>query len=241
MIEEKKNLSISGSGTAPGGCYEDVRINGSGKIHGDLICNSIDINGSGRIGGDAKASRVMISGSGVIEKHLIAESMTINGTCRAEGNVSGEHIQINGWAKVLGSVHGETVRVAGILSVGGDLEGEEIVSEGPLTVGGLCSAERIDITLSGRTSRIKEIGCGTLTVHRRFASAFFGQIFNAFSSKKLLVDSIEGDEIYLEYTEAKIVRGNHVTIGPGCSIGRVAYKMDYKKDEKAVVQSAVKE
>ncbi|SFG27906.1 polymer-forming cytoskeletal protein [Sporolactobacillus nakayamae] len=241
MIEEKKNLSISGSGTAPGGCYEDVRINGSGKIHGDLICSSIDINGSGRIGGDAKAARVMISGSGVIEKQLIAESITINGTCRAEGNVSGEHIQINGRAKVLGSVHGENVRAAGILSVGGDLEGEEIVSEGPLTVGGLCSAERIDITLSGHTSRIKEIGCGTLTVHRRFAPALFGQLFNAFSSKKLVVDSIEGDEIYLEDTEAKVVRGNHVTIGPGCSIGRVTYKTDYKKDEKAVVQSAVKE
>ncbi|MET1248459.1 polymer-forming cytoskeletal protein [Sporolactobacillus sp. STCC-11] len=225
MIEEKKNLSISGSGTAPGGCYEDVRINGSGKIHGDLICSSIDINGSGRIGGDVKAARVMISGSGVIEKQLIAESLTINGTCRAEGNVSGERIQINGRAKVLGSVHGDNVRVAGILSVGGDLEGEEIVSEGPLTVGGLCSAERIDITLSGHTSRIKEIGCGTLMVHRRFTHFFFDQLLSAFGCKKLFVDSIEGDEIYLEYTEAKVVRGNHVTIGPGCSIGRVTYKM----------------
>lgn len=241
MAEKKKNLSISGSGSAPGGCYEDVKISGSGKIQGDLICNSININGSGRITGDAKASNVVISGSAVVEKRLIAESIIVNGSCKAEEDVSGERIQINGRGKVLGSIHGENVRVSGILSVDGDLEAEEVIAEGPVKIGGLCSAERIDIALSGMASHIKEIGCGTLNVHSRFTSALFGQLLNAFSKRKLIADTIEGDDIVLEDTEAKVVRGNRVSIGAGCSIGRVYYKSDYKKDDKAAVQSAVKE
>lgn len=241
MTEEKKNLTISGSGSAPGGCYEDVKINGSGKIQGDIICKSIDINGSGRLSGDAKASSIVISGSGVIERNAIAESLMVNGSCRIDGNVSGERIQVNGRGKFNRDVHGEQVRVSGILTVGGELEAEDVVAEGPLTVGGLCSAEHIEITLSGITSRIKEIGCSTLSVRRRFPSNFIGQIFTGLTRKKLIVESIEGDEIFLEDTEAKVVRGNRVTIGAGCSIGKVTYKTDYKKDEKAIVQSAIKE
>ncbi|MCO7175171.1 polymer-forming cytoskeletal protein [Sporolactobacillus kofuensis] len=239
-MEQKKNLTISGSGSAPGGSYEDVKINGSGKIHGDIICHSIAINGSGRLSGDAKATNIMISGSAVLEKNLISEAFTVNGACKVEGNVTGERIHISGRARILGAVHGEQIRISGILTVEGDLEGEDLIAEGPLTVGGLCSADRIEITLAGMISRIKEIGCGTLTVHRRFAPNFFGQLLPSFARKKLVVDSIEGDEIFLEDTEAKVVRGNRVTIGAGCTIGQVTYKTDYQKDDKAVVQSVIK-
>ncbi|MCO7127154.1 polymer-forming cytoskeletal protein [Sporolactobacillus shoreicorticis] len=241
MAEEKKNLSILGSGSASGGCYEDVKISGSGKIQGDLICNSVTINGSGLIGGDVKAADVVISGSAVIEKRFIAESITVNGSCKAKGDVSGERIQISGRAKVLGAIHSERCTVSGILSVDGDLEAEEFVAEGPVKIGGLCSAERIDMTLSGMASHIKEIGCGILTVRRRFVPALLEPLLTAFGRKKLIADTIEGDHIALEDTEAKVVRGNHVSIGAGCSIGRVYYKSEYKKDDKATVRSAVKE
>ncbi|MCL1631428.1 polymer-forming cytoskeletal protein [Sporolactobacillus sp. CPB3-1] len=240
MTEEKRSLTISGSGRAPGGCYEDVKISGSGKIIGDIMCGSISINGSGRISGDVKGSTIAVSGSAVFEKRVIAESINVNGTCRAEGNVSGERIQVNGRMHTAASIRGESVRVSGTLKVEGDLESEEIVAEGPLNVGGLCSAEHIDMTLAGFASRIGEIGCGTLTVHRRLSSELFGKLFKVFG-KKLIVDTIEGDDLYLEDTEAKVIRGNRVRIGPGCSIGRVAYKNEYAKDEKAEVQSAVKE
>jgi cytoskeletal protein CcmA (bactofilin family) len=56
------------------------------------------------------------------------------------------------------------------------------------------------------------------------------------SDNKILTSNIiEGDLIYLENTNAKIVRGKNVTIGAGCKIELVEYKESFKKDEKSVV------
>ena len=53
----------------------------------------------------------------------------------------------------------------------------------------------------------------------------------------LITDIIEGDEIYLEYTKAKIIRGNNVELGPGCEIELIEYKNSYKQDETAIVST----
>ena len=50
-----------------------------------------------------------------------------------------------------------------------------------------------------------------------------------------MVDVIEGDNIYIEYTQAKIVRGNTIVIGPGCNIELVEYKNNYTKDKESTV------
>ena len=52
---------------------------------------------------------------------------------------------------------------------------------------------------------------------------------------KLTVDIIEGDDIYLENTHAKVVRGNNITLGPGCEIELVEYKNDFKQDKEAEI------
>ncbi|GAY75500.1 polymer-forming cytoskeletal protein [Sporolactobacillus inulinus] len=238
-MDAEKNLSLSGNGSVAGGQYNKVQINGSGKVHGDLMCRSIEINGYGRISGAAKAAQVTINGSAVIDQQLSAESVIINGSCKVEGDVHGERIQIDGRTKVLGAMRGDYVRSSGLLSVEKNLESEELAVTGPLKVGGLCSADRIEMGLSGMTSRIKEIGCGTLTVRRQTASTLFASLLGALGKRKLIVDSIEGDDIYLEDTEAKVVRGDRVKIGPGCMIGRVIYRSDYQKDDKAEVQTSL--
>ena len=52
---------------------------------------------------------------------------------------------------------------------------------------------------------------------------------------ELVTDLIEGDDIYLENTHAKVARGNNITLGPGCEIGIVEYKNDFKQDKAAEV------
>ena len=48
MSEDTRgDLRIDGSGSASGGAYNTVRINGSGKVTGDITCVEIIINGSG--------------------------------------------------------------------------------------------------------------------------------------------------------------------------------------------------
>ncbi|WP_139693247.1 hypothetical protein [Sporolactobacillus terrae] len=173
-------------------------------------------------------------------QQLSAESMIINGSCKVKGDVHGERIQSDGQTKVFGAMHGDSISSSGMLVVEKDLESEELAVNGPLKVGGLCSADRIEMVLSGMTSRIKEIGCGTLTVRRQTAAtALFASLLSAMGKRRLIVDTIEGDDIYLEDTEANVVRGDRVKIGPGCMIGRVIYRSDYQKDDKAEVQTSL--
>jgi cytoskeletal protein CcmA (bactofilin family) len=56
----------------------------------------------------------------------------------------------------------------------------------------------------------------------------------------LEAEIIEGDEIMLENTTAKIVRGNNVMLGAGCDIGTVEYKSNYVKNGDARVGTETK-
>jgi len=51
---------------------------------------------------------------------------------------------------------------------------------------------------------------------------------------------IEADEISLEATVAKMVRGKRVTIGPGCRIDQVEYTESLQIDPKSVVREQVR-
>lgn len=64
--------------------------------------------------------------------------------------------------------------------------------------------------------------------------------FFAADSAELSAESIEGDEIYLENTNARVVRGNNVTIGPGCEIELVEFKNDFRQLKGAKVNDSKK-
>ncbi|TGB00439.1 polymer-forming cytoskeletal protein [Sporolactobacillus shoreae] len=241
MDDQVRDLTISGSGTAPGGDYRNVIINGSGNVQGDLQCQRLEINGSGKILGNSKVVELIVSGSGVVEGNVTARKITINGNSRIEGNVTAEDLQINGTAKITGTVHGETIKSYGILTANGEIEAEELIAEGRILVDGLCSADRIDLKINGNLSRIREIGCSTLEVRRRPFAGFLSFLIRGIRKTGLTVDSIEGDEIYLEDTVARVVRGNSLVIGEGCDIEKAAYKNDYRQADNAKVKSAVRE
>lgn len=57
---------------------------------------------------------------------------------------------------------------------------------------------------------------------------------------QLTAEVIEGDQLYLEYTHAEIVRGNTIEIGPGCVIKRIEYKTSLEVDESAKVDAQEK-
>jgi len=61
------------------------------------------------------------------------------------------------------------------------------------------------------------------------------------SNKKLLeVDTIEADEIYLESTHAKVVRGKNITLGSECRIGLIKYEDSFKDHDESMVESTQK-
>lgn len=239
MEKEKMDLTISGSGSAPGGLYDQVHVNGSGKIVGDIECQIIEINGSGKVIGRLQADAVSINGSGKVEGSVRAESVTINGHSVISGEVAADFLKIDGNAKIGGSVKGDTVALRGNMKIEGSCEAETVTVQGGLTIDELLSADKIDITLynMGTVSYIKEIGGGTIQVRRTTFTNVVGRLLKAFFKRELSVGTIEGDDIFLEDTTAKVVRGNHVLIGSGCNIETVEYQSDYSKADDAEVHA----
>jgi hypothetical protein len=61
-----------------------------------------------------------------------------------------------------------------------------------------------------------------------------------FYDGRLDTETIEGDDIYLEYTRVKVVRGSNVKIGKGCEIELVEYENNFQQDREAKVNDSKK-
>lgn len=256
QMEEKNALIINGSGTAGGGTFDKVRINGSGKIVGDLVCDSFAISGSGKVQGMMKVGDAHISGSGTLTGEVEADTLTISGSGHLHSTVHGGTLRISGSGRVDGGVSMREVRIEGSSRIGGDCEAEDMRVDGVAQIGGNCTCERfrvhggiivdgllnaddIQIDLYHTKSRAKEIGGGHIDVRVALVgavTAFIRTFFLGKDSVLLETDSIEGDDIYLERTHAGVVRGRDITLGKGCDIDLVEYTGTLTKLDDATVR-----
>lgn len=254
IVETKElhDLKISGSGTSGGGKFDAVKISGSGKIVGDIDCHELKISGSGTISGDVNAGYIKTSGSSTIKGDTKAETITTSGSSKYDGsvmvaemNTSGSSIvskdlifktfKVSGSCKVGGKVQGGSIKASGSLRVEKDCEVEAFSSSGSVHIEGLLNADRIQIEINHESS-IKEIGGEKIAVKHHNSNGLIKQVVNFFLQKEdcLFSELIEGDEVYLENTKAKLVRGKNVVIGENCDIDTVEYSgsLDVKQDSR---------
>lgn len=236
------DIKISGSGTSSGGRYNEVIISGSGKINGDLECVDFKTSGSSKVIGNVKADTVKVSGSARVEGNIEALEMKVSGSSHVTGQVKSKEFKISGSAHIEGSLYGEEITIMGTAHIDKDCEVESFKASGNFKIQGLLNAEQINIRLSGKSS-VKEIGGENIEVKVGGIENFFlkKMIDNIFNTRgELTTDLIEGGEIYLENTNAKIVRGNNVTIGDGCNIGIIEYSGEIKVSSESVVKEQKK-
>ena len=236
------DIKISGSGSSGGGKYNDVTISGSGKISGDLECVDFKTSGSSKVIGNLKAETIKISGSARIEGNVEVGEMRVSGSSHVIGQVKGQSIKISGSTHIEGNLYGEEVSVSGSVNIGKDCEAESFKASGNFKIQGLLNAGEVNINLGGKSS-VKEIGGEHIEVRVSIMDNFFfkkiiDKMFN--SEGALTTELIEGDKIYLENTNAKIVRGKHVTIGEGCNIGLIEYSEESKVSSASVVKEQKK-
>jgi cytoskeletal protein CcmA (bactofilin family) len=232
------DLRIDGSGSSAGGVFNVVKINGAGKVTGDVDCNELVINGSGDVRGRVETMKLRINGSGHVAGDLKAQEFKVNGSADLDGSVSSDNINISGSADIRNSLDTRQAKIDGSLKIGGDCNAENFTSNGIFEIGGLLNADDVDVHLYWHRSRAREIGGGRITVKLGNSTGFsvLRAIFTlGMHNPGLETDSIEGDEVYLENTTAKVVRGNNVTIGQGCDIALVEYKGVYNKTGDARV------
>ncbi len=234
----KPSIKISGSGSAGGGDFEQIKISGSGKITSDASCQLFKASGSTAIEGLLKAEEVSISGSTKFRKDLSAGQLKASGSVKAEANVSAKRLKASGSFNVEGELSGENLEFSGSLRVGQDCNAEQFHVNGLCQIGGLLNADEIEISLGGR-SEVKAIGAGRVNVTMGRYGGLINDLIGIFSeqSGKLICEAIEGDEIFLENTICEVVRGGNITIGRGCIIKLVEYSGSLKVLEDAQVES----
>jgi cytoskeletal protein CcmA (bactofilin family) len=236
----KSDLKINGSGKASGGFYNNVVINGSGDINGNIDCTNFKINGSGSVNGNVKSeSTVIISGSSNLKANVEADEFKINGSTKVGGDISVGSTKVNGTLDINGSVNGDELTIRGSIKIGNDCNVEVFDSKGGFSVSGLLNAGEINAEIYA-PCKAREIGGEKVNVslgHSFGMKKLLRTIFNIFNMKEELeADIIEADEIYLENTRAKIVRGNNIVIGEGCEIDLVEYKDNYTNNGDSIVK-----
>ncbi|MEG0773088.1 polymer-forming cytoskeletal protein [Clostridium sp.] len=258
--EQVGSLRISGSGSVNGGKYDEVSISGSGKVFGDLECNTFKISGSGKVEGNITTNDFKISGSGTIAGSLNctegkisgsgkitsdvkADNFKISGSGKIEGDFRGRDFGISGSGTILGGIYGENIRVSGSATVEKNMEGELVEISGSFRVGGMINADEVYIHVGGDSS-VEEIGSTKVIVSERPINnnGLLGWLTKTFGNNYgyLKVKSIEADEIKLENTIAEVVRGENITIGNGCRIKVVEYSGELKVEDNAVIEETRK-
>ncbi|MED4805840.1 hypothetical protein P9422_18615 [Bacillus atrophaeus] len=219
-----ENLKLNGSGSAAGGAYHKVTIRGEGIIGEGLVSNGCRIFGTGRFLGDAEVNKFTVFGESKVDGSLTAQHIGIFGTMKVGDDLHFEEMKMKGTADAAGSVAGHSCDVKGTLRVKGDCETEIFRLTGSLEVGGLLNAGEVAIGLRFGRSSVKEIGGTSITIKNN--PGFFKR------GGTLTADLIEGDTIYIENTQAAVVRGKHIKIGPGCKIGKLEYLKSGKINEE---------
>ncbi|MCM3627876.1 polymer-forming cytoskeletal protein [Paenibacillus glycanilyticus] len=206
-METTRKLIITGIGKSYGGDVHTAKIEGLGKIEGDIHCYEFQINGRGEVQGSLRAATASVNGMGNIRGDVRANKFNLEGKLTIDGNLTGEQLRMNGMVTVKGNCETETFEANGRMDIG------------------MLNAGQIKLTLQG-SSHINEIGGEEIQIRKQPGSIlekWLKSVPGPFGNK-LNAGIIEGDNIYLEHTIADVVRGGDVKIGPGCTIGSVEYK-----------------
>ena len=231
-MEQRKDMKFAGTMTVPGGLYKRVTCAGAIIVDGDIDCLELKVNGNYSGNGSMKATNAVINGGADIGGDLKTEDFRVFGQAKIGGGISGGVVRADGKLVAQKGVKVDRVVINGEIDTRGDCEAETFICAGSAEIEGALNAGDVSIKMYGPV-RIGEIGGEKIAVHKGHESTL-GRIASAvltplgLHDARLVAETIEGDEIYLEHTSAKVVRGGRVTIGKGCEIDRLEYRTDYK-------------
>jgi cytoskeletal protein CcmA (bactofilin family) len=222
MPSGRGSVRITGTGTSAGGDFDKVAITGEGVIQGDLRCDRFTCTGTCSVEGGLSAKRLRLLGEACVEGKLEGNELRMTGSVEARGGASAGRIVVRGELKA-----------------GGDVEADKLHARGVFAIDGLLGGEETELILYGQ-SRIRELGGGRIRVRRRGFRPLKAW-FKGAGPEELTAKTIEGDDLYLEYTIADVVRGKRIELGPGCRIGRAEYSESLLRHKDAQVGEARKE
>ncbi len=243
------DMKISGSGTIATGEYEDIKISGSGKITGKILCKSLHCSGAAKADGDIECqNEIKASGAFKTTHNIKTRKLNVSGSCGIDGCVNAEEIvKISGSCRIDGTLSAGSVIVSGGFTAGKDIEAEEFYASGRVKCPGLLNAQKVEIKTNGSGINIGEIGGGTIIIEKTLNSEGSGIIrlplFRKLASTSNLgnrIELIEGDNIAVEACHVGKIIGANVALGDGAEVDIVEYTESIEIHEKAKVGEYVK-
>ncbi|MFD0050707.1 polymer-forming cytoskeletal protein [Actinomycetes bacterium NPDC127524] len=236
-LAEKGILEINGYGSSNGGVFRSVHVNGRGTVNGDIECGYLECNGSGTFKGNIVSKKTRISGHSTMDGEISGNELKAEGNAKIKKNVQVEILKVSGNGTFGANVRADSIVIEGRASIAGNCDAEDFYVQGNVKIQGQLNAEKIAIEPFGHC-QIAEIGGQSISV--KYHHHFFLQWLKPFFNHILTADIIEGDDIALESTKAKIVRGRNVKIGKGCEIGLVEYSGVFEQEEASQVKESRK-
>ena len=136
-MSDKMDMRISGSSTMPGGEYGKVSISGSGKVQGNLKCESLSCSGAGKVKGDMVAQNVSCSGSVKVEGSMdCREKLSTSGSFQCTGPVEAQELKCSGSFQAMGKVTGGEFRISGAMRAAAGVHCREFRSSGSTRIQG---------------------------------------------------------------------------------------------------------
>jgi len=238
------DLRFVGESTHPGGHFRDIAVMGRVQVDGDVACRSFSCVGKALVRGALQSRSTSIMGETRVVGAMDAGECNLMGRMTCEATLRVRKLNCMGQLRVQGQLDAEKVKLFGELTVQGDCNVDQFSSRGAFAIEGLLSVDNLDVQPYG-PCKAGEIGGARLEVRRR--GGFLGKIPLADWARKHLfggtgssleAQAIEGDDVRLEDTTARIVRGARVHIGRGCRIDVVEYREQYSCAPDSVVGEA---
>ncbi|WP_054957513.1 polymer-forming cytoskeletal protein [Paenibacillus dakarensis] len=230
--QKRHDLHMSGFGKSAGGKYGKVQLDGMGTIGGDLDCHDFIGNGNVSVKGSLTAGKVRIHGNGTIDGPVDAMEVHVGGAAKVKGALRSRTLAVMGRCNVLGQVTALKIEIGGSLKAA-HVQGEKIETKGHFSVDGIMEAETMDIHLLDRCEA-QEIRGDFIKVRKK-GSRFWEQLSISFRPMRLFVRFLNGGIVDVEHTEAEVISGNRVILGPGCKVRVVEYREEFIQDPSAEV------
>ena len=240
LSAKKPSATVRGAGELSGGDYARIVILGSGEITGDVRAERVRSFGSGEMHGFSEIGKLCVVGSGSVGSGLTAGHVRALGAFEVRGRLEAAKLSVTGACEVDGDVRVDELRALGLLECQ-TAESSSLRVRGAVEIEGLLSGDSVELHLGGADSRVGEIGGERVEVWRRTLGKrnplvkALGWLCNPGLRAHLRVSTVEADDVALEDTRAKTVRGKRVWIGLGCEIDEVEYEETLVVHPKAVV------
>ncbi len=187
------------------------RVEGIGTIHGGDY-NDITVDGMGKLKGSVTADKVIVSGAFKSKGKLTAQELRIDGFARIYKNIKIKRVVVQGTLKLRhADVNADLVQSEGLLTSTGTVCADEIILQGTCSVKKLLGEK---ITIHNDLGTINRV----IKKLKLLTYLYFGR---RLSSEYSLVDQIECTTLYASGMKARLVRANHVELGEACVIDRL--------------------